>query len=348
MQFFLKSLIVACVSITLMWGISLLNPNKWISKLGFSLFFVFFLLMFLMNFFSEDMVTQAGGARRWIRFPGFSISPVEFFKIGFVFFLAWSFSRKIGIKKITLIEEAKLLGPHLFMLFVIAILIAIMQNDLGQVVLMGSVFGILAIFAGSSFRFFLILLIVAMIIVATLIIFSDHRVIRVLQWWSSTQNFVLSYFPDFIANNLRVDNIPPPYQIGHSLNAIHNGGVFGHMLGYGEFKYGFLTEVHTDFVLSGIAEEIGLIGIFAICLLMLSIIYQILKVANRVKNKTYYLFCVGIALLLGIAFIINSFGISGIIPIKGLAVPFLSYGGSSTLALSIAIGMVLSISKKSI
>ena len=170
------------------------------------------------------------------------------------------------------------------------------------------------------------------------IITSAHRIARVKTWWAGVQDLVLSFFPSSIADSLRVENLPEPYQVEHSLNAIVNGGMFGKGLGNGLVKLGFLSEVHTDVILAGITEEMGL--------LFIVLIFKILKIANRCENTMYYLFCSGVAVLLGFSFLINAFGISGIIPIKGIAVPFLSYGGSSLLANSIMIGMVLAISKK--
>ncbi len=103
--------------------------------------------------------------------------------------------------------------------------------------------------------------------------------------------------------------------------------------------------MHTDIVLAGITEELGFVGLFVIVMLFSYMLWRFFRIANRIANKTYYLFCVGIALLLGFSLIINAFGISGITPVKGIAVPFLSYGGSSLIANCIAIGLVLSISK---
>lgn len=104
--------------------------------------------------------------------------------------------------------------------------------------------------------------------------------------------------------------------------------------------------MHTDFVLAGVAEELGFVGLVFVLILMLTIIFRIFKIASKLKNPVYSLFCIGVALLIGFAFIINSFGIAGVTPVKGIAVPFLSYGGSQILSLSLAIGMVLMVSKK--
>jgi len=155
----------------------------------------------------------------------------------------------------------------------------------------------------------------------------------------------LEVFPEAVASQLRVPTEVEPYQIGHSLNAIHNGGLFGAGLSNGTFKLGFLSEVHTDFVLAGLAEEFGFFGVFVVVALFMMMLQRIFKIANRVQDTKNYLFSLGVGLLLAFAFLVNAYGISGITPIKGISVPFLSYGGSTILAASIGIGMVLMISK---
>ena len=117
--------------------------------------------------------------------------------------------------------------------------------------------------------------------------------------------------------------------------------IFGQGIFLGDIKVGILSEVHTDFVLAGITEEIGLIGLIFIVLTMFMIIWRIFRISRRVDNPIYHLFTLGIALMIIIAFLINSYGISGMIPIKGIAVPLLSYGGSSMLAMALSIGLVL-------
>jgi cell division protein FtsW len=225
-------------------------------------------------------------------------------------------------------------------------IIAFVQNDLGQVVVLGLTLLFMLMFAGSSFRFFLSILLAALSFFIFFILTAEHRIIRIKSWWALAQNSVLELFPASIAEQLRVPTEVEPYQIGHSLNAIHNGGIFGTGIGEGNLKLGFLTEVHTDFVLAGITEEWGLVGLIVVVVLLLGVVQRIFKISNRIKNPIYHLFTLGIALMIIVAFLINSYGISGMIPIKGIAVPFLSYGGSSLLSMAISIGMVLSISKE--
>ena len=109
---------------------------------------------------------------------------------------------------------------------------------------------------------------------------------------------------------------------------------------------GYLSEVHTDFVLAGIAEEIGFFGLLFVIGLLIFVILRILRISRRIHSAKYHLFTLAIALFIAIALLINFAGITGVIPIKGMTVPFLSYGGSSILSLCISIGIVLSISRQ--
>ncbi|AQW87552.1 cell division protein, FtsW/RodA/SpoVE family [Campylobacter pinnipediorum subsp. caledonicus] len=345
-HFFIRQFIVALIGIAMMWGISRLNPDKFLIWIGFGLFISCTLIMGLMYVLPSSLVTEAGGARRWIRLPGFSLAPVEFFKIGFVYFLAWSFSRKIDNSKKRLVDELKILAPYLFLFMIIIYLIAVLQNDLGQVVVLALTLIIMALFAGTSKKFFGIGILAATLAAIIIIFSSDHRILRIKSWWGSIQDMILSFFPHQIADVLRVDNAPEPYQVGHSLNAIKHGEIFGEGLGAGVIKLGFLSEVHTDFVLAGIAEEVGFVGISVIVILFSFLLFRIFRISSRSENKVYHLFSLGIGLLISFSFLINSYGINSLVPIKGLAVPFLSYGGSSVLAVCISIGMVLMVSKK--
>ena len=345
-HFFLRQFAVGMVAITLMWAISQLDPDKYLIYIGFSIFLSCLLLMGVMHYLPESLVTSARGAKRWIRLPGFSLAPVEFFKIGFVYFLAWSFARKLNEHKKTLKEEVKLILPYIAVFVLVIYLIAVMQNDLGQVIVLALTLAVMAFFAGTSLQLFMLSILGSLVVFLIAIFSSTHRILRIKTWWATIQNMVLSMFPENIAAVLRVDDAPEPYQISHSLNAIKHGGLFGEGIGNGLFKLGYLSEVHTDFVLAGIAEELGAIGVMLLALVILFIVYRIFKIASRSLNKVYYLFSLGIGLLIVFSFLMNAYGITSITPIKGISVPFISYGGSSILALSLGIGMVLMISKK--
>ncbi|MDD2384921.1 MAG: FtsW/RodA/SpoVE family cell cycle protein [Sulfurospirillaceae bacterium] len=345
-HFFIRQFAVGMLCIAIMWLLSQIDPDKFLMYIGFTIFLSCLFLMGIMHYLPSSLVTSAGGAKRWIRLPGFSFAPVEFFKIGFVYFLAWSFARKLNDKKKSLKEEILLILPYIAVFILVIYLIAVMQNDLGQVVVLALTLAVMAFFAGTSLQLFMLSILGSIFVFLIAIFTSSHRILRIKTWWATIQNMVLSLFPEKIAAVLRVEDAPEPYQISHSLNAIKHGGLFGEGIGSGLFKLGYLSEVHTDFALAGIAEEIGAIGVTFLTLIMMGIIYRIFKIASRSHNKVYYLFSLGIGLLLVFSFLMNAYGITSITPIKGISVPFISYGGSSILALSIGLGMVLMISKK--
>ncbi|MDY0195765.1 MAG: FtsW/RodA/SpoVE family cell cycle protein, partial [Sulfurovaceae bacterium] len=250
-------------------------------------------------------------------------------------------------KNMSFTEEINAYLPYLFVFMIVVLLIAVLQKDLGQTMVLAVTLMIMFFFAGSSFKFFLSLVSTGIVGLLILIKIAPHRIKRVVEWWAGVQDPILSLIPFDWTQSLRVDAIAKEsYQISNSLNAINHGGLFGTGLGNGQFKLGYLSDVHTDFVLAGITEEFGFVGLMFVLLTLLIIIFRLFKIASRLNNPVYSLFTIGVALLIGFAFVINSFGIAGITPIKGIAVPFLSYGGSQILALSLAIGMVLMVSKK--
>lgn len=346
-HFALRQAIFGMGSIIVMWSLAQLDPDVWLHRIGLTLFLVGLALMIAMPFLPSSLVTEVGGASRWIKLFGFSLAPVEFFKVGFVYFLAWSFARKIGTNEgVSLKAEMIRFIPYAVMFVIVMFLIAVIQKDLGQVVVLGLTLAFLLFFAGSSFRFFLTLLMSSLAFFVFFIVTAEHRVARIKSWWALAQQNILQLFPESVAKHLRIASTEEPYQIGHSLNAINNGGLFGTSLGSGTFKLGFLSEVHTDFVLAGIAEEFGFVGVLGVSMLFIWMLHRIFRVANRSQNNVYFLFSLGIGLLVVFAFMINAYGISGLTPIKGISVPFLSYGGSAMLGASIGIGMVLMASKK--
>ncbi len=149
-HFFIRQFAVGMLCIFIMWSLSQLDPDKFLMHIGFTIFLSCLLLMGVMHYFPESLVTSAGGAKRWIRLPGFSLAPVEFFKIGFVYFLAWSFARKLNNDKKSLKEEMLLILPYIAMFILVIYLIAVMQNDLGQVVVLALTFAVMAFLKSSK------------------------------------------------------------------------------------------------------------------------------------------------------------------------------------------------------
>lgn len=348
MHFFTREFGTALLGIALMWGISYLNMDKVFIKFGFILFSSSLILVLIFPLLPESIAPTISGAKRWLKLPfiPISIAPAEFFKVGFVFFLAWSLSRKFNDEEKPLLKEIILLIPYAFIFIVILFFIAFLQNDLGQTVLIGLVMLGLVLVSGGSIRLIFFCFVMVGIGAALAILPRPHRLERLRAWWAGAQDPILAFLPNNWANFLRTENLPEPYQIHNATNAILNGHFMGQGIGDGVVKLGFLSDVHTDMVLAGITEETGFFGLFLCFFFFFVVLLRIFKIANRLDQKPHCLFCIGAGLLIGISLLINALGIASIIPLKGIAVPFLSYGGSSLLANCILLGIVLALSKK--
>ena len=349
-HFFIREFSFAIISFLIIITLAKLDPDKWFKRIGFTLFFSSFFVILIMGALPYSICPNINGARRWIRIGGISIAPMEFFKIGFIFFLSWSLTRKVSPKtkqKLHIKHELVLLFPYLVILALIAFLVAIVQSDFGQFFTTSIVFSVMLLFVGVSFRLFMYLMGAGIFAFIALIFSSPYRILRIKEWWYIAQDYILNLLPNFIAEHLRLEGHENlSYQVNNGINAIYHGGFTGTYIGNGIYKLGYLSDVHTDFVLAGIAEETGIVGIFIVLIIFLGIIWRCFVISNRSENYVYHMFALGIGLLIAVQFIINSFGISGLLPLKGITVPFLSYGGSSMIALSIGIGMVLMIGKK--
>jgi cell division protein FtsW len=346
--FIKKQLISVTIGIFFLTLFSKMNPYTVFKPLGFTLFIGSFIAIAVMLFLPESLVRSVLGAKRWIKFGSISIAPTEFFKYGFVFFVSWSLDRKFEVlsKSKNILKESLTVFPYFLILIVASAIIAIGQKDLGQVVVLVTVLIVLLYLSGMSKTFFYFISMLIILGVVVLIKIAPHRIERFKGWWVYNQDAILSFLPSSWADSLRITDTTTPLNILNSTYAIHNGSFLGQGIGNGQFKLGYLSEVHTDFILSGISEEIGVLGILFIVGLFLSIIYHITLIASKLHNLNEKLFAYGVATVLAVEFLINVFGITGTIPIKGIAVPLLSYGGSQIIATSMAIGMVLMLSRK--
>ena len=349
-HFFIRQLFSVVIAVFIMWSFAHIKPEilftKW--RVPGWIFLAFSLIMIAMPILPQSWVTESGGATRWIKLPGISISPVEFFKIGFIFVISsFLYRKKIKLDKTTtIIEEVLAILPTLIILGFFSIFIGVAQKDLGNTVLLTFILLALYLFSDRSYKLILGILGSGVAGFFLLIAIAPHRIDRIRSWWGSVQDSVLSPFSETIRDAFHIEEFSEAYQVKNSIHAIYNGGWFGTGLGEGNLKLGFLGEVHTDFVLAGITEEIGILGLIVLLTTVIYVIARIFRIAWGVDNELYHYFCVGVAIMISFSFLINSYGITGMIPIKGLAVPFLSYGGSSVIALGIAIGLVLSISKE--
>ncbi len=350
-HFFIRFFVFSLMGLGIIFGLAQCNPDKCISKIGWSLLIVGGILLFLMATpLLAPYCPTIKGAKRWIGIGLVRISPLEFFKIGMIYFFAWSFSRKLLPQKFpTLKEEIKVLLPYLAVLFLVAGFVIIYQSDLGETLLIFMIFYFMLTFTQLSAKVFGVLMGAGIVVFVFGVLEGGYRANRIKTMLYNIYLMLPKTMQSWF--DVQISSYDLSYQLRQGINAIHNGGIFGVGVGNGAFKMGFLSDVHTDFVLAGISEEIGFLGVLAVVILMLLLIWRILKVANRIEVKTnqdnvYKLFTVGIAILFSLETILNAMGIIGFLPLKGLPIPFVSYGGSAMISFSVAIGMVLMISKK--
>ncbi len=336
-HFVIRYIGISLFGFVLMIILSKLDPDKWFERIGWGIFIISAILLLAMPFLPHFLAPTINGARRWINFGILKLAPVEFFKIGFIFFLSFSFTRKLKNK--TLKEELIQLSYYFIFFSIFWFLIIAFQSDLGQVMVMFGILFFMLIVAGGRAQTFGILFLLGTLIAIGAILAKPYRLKRIKNWIDRINEI---FFPNPDIHNALANS----GQIKESLNAIYHGGILGTGIGNGIFKLGFLSDVHTDFVLAGIAEESGILGISLVIILMSALLYRIFKISFRSEKKEYQLFSFGIGTMIAIQFLLNGLGVTSVIPLKGLTVPFLSYGGSSLLALCIGIGMVLMISKK--
>jgi cell division protein FtsW len=345
--FLLRDSVAVIIALLVMTYIANLEPSKSFKVIGFTLFIVFLTIMIAMLFMPESLVKSVKGAKRWIKFSSVSLAPAEFFKYGFLFFIAWSLERKqkMLLNAKGLKSEIIVIAPYFLLLGAVILILAVAQKDLGQSVLL--IFTMLALLflSGRSIKFFVALGSVAVVSIVSLIMVAPHRIDRFKGWWVGVQNSILSLLPDSIATSMRVTDTTEALPIVNARYALESGGLFGQGLGSGQYKLGYISEVHTDFIFAGLGEEIGFIGLFLLLMLYAYIIFLIVKIGNSLESLSQKYFTYGVAIILFLSLLINLYGVTGIVPEKGIAVPILSYGGSQLVATAVAIGMVLMLAK---
>ena len=266
----------------------------------------------------------AGNARRWISLPGFSLQPAEMAKLAFVIFLAYSIAKKaLDIRKF-----GPGIMPHLAVC-VMLIVLCLFQPDFGTcIILVLLMFGMLFA-AGTRLSFIMLFFCIGAFLVFQAVASNDMRLGRVLA------------FIDPWAYRTGTG-----YQMVNSLIAIGSGGITGQGIGYGgQTLTGFLPEGHTDFILSVIAEQLGLIGVLVVVALFTTILVRGIKIALAARDDFGRFLALGVTLLISLQAVINMLVCVALIPTKGLTLPFVSYGGSSMVVCCLALGILLNISR---
>jgi cell division protein FtsW len=265
----------------------------------------------------------AKGARRWLQLGSIHVQPAELAKLVTVIYLSAYLTKKND--KIT--QFARGLLPPVIVVGVLSGLV-LLEPDLGTVVVMGLVMLTLLFLGGAKIRHLATLGLCALPFVLIMILRSSYRRQRLLTFLSPWK-----------------DASDAGFQITQSFLAFGSGGLLGVGLGEGKQKLFFLPEAHTDFVLALIGEELGLAGTALIILLYAMFVIKGFQVANRARVPFGRYLGMGITLLIGIQALVNAGVVTGLLPTKGLTLPFVSYGGSSLVASLLAVGILLSISR---
>lgn len=278
----------------------------------------------LVMLFVPGLGKTVGGASRWLRLAGFSIQPSELVKLSLAIYIAYSMSKKGP----SMSSFSRGLLPHLLIVGAFMYMI-LLQPDLGTTVIIGCWLMILLFVGGLNIFQLTSMILIACPMVLWLIWNADYRLKR---WWA------------FL--NPWEDPQGLGFQIIHSFLAFGSGGLFGVGLGNSKQKLLYLPEPHTDFILSILAEELGLIGIAAIIILFGILILRGIKIALNATDLYSSYLALGISTLIGLQVVINMGVVMGLLPTKGLTLPLLSYGGSSLVVNLLSIGILLSISAR--
>jgi cell division protein FtsW len=266
--------------------------------------------------------TTAGGARRWIRLPGFSLQPAEIAKFAWVVYLSYSLAKKR--EKVATFSVGFL--PHLALCGIL-VLLCMLQPDFGSSVLLVFMLFVLLFAAGTKLSYLVGSVLLALPLAFVAIATSPYRMKRILA------------FLDPWAHRHDVG-----YQVAESLMSIGSGGITGLGLGDGRQKLFFLPEAHTDFIFSILGEETGLIGVGLLVVLYAVVLWRGVR-ASLAAGETFGTYLgLGFTAIIAFQATVNMCVAMGLLPTKGLTLPFVSYGGTSLAVLMGAAGVLLSLS----
>ncbi len=311
-HFTIRHAIFLLPSIALMIGLSFLTPKQ-VRRAAFVLFLVLVPLLLATLFLGVEVK----GSRRWISIAGFSLQPSEFIKPAFVVISAWLFAEN---------SKRPEIPGNLFAIILLVVVGALLiaQPDFGQTMLLGLVWGALFFMAGMPWLWIGALGGVAAVGMTSAYFFFPHVAGRI-------DRFITGEGDNF--------------QVETGREAIISGGWLGQGPGEGTVKR-YLPDSHTDFTFSVAAEEFGIIA----CLLLVSvfafIVLRVMSTALKERDAYVRLAMSGLIILFGIQSMINMMVTLQLMPAKGMTLPFISYGGSSLLSMSIVMGFVLALTRK--
>ncbi len=309
MHFVYKHLVLLLPAALLLLVASMLAPLG-VLRLGIGMYAGFGVLLLLTLFLAPEVK----GATRWLPLFGVPLQPSEFVKPGVVILTGWLLSRWPGTGGLPAATGAVL--PVLGVL--------VLQPDIGMTVVVAAVFGVQLFVAGLTWFWVLLLIAVA-----------------VLGLWQAYT--WLPHFADRVNGFLAPDSLG--YQIERALRAVAEGGLFGRGPGEGVQKW-HLPDAHADFIFAATAEEFGVVACLALVGLFAFLILRGLWRVNETGDRFVQLAATGLIAEFGLQALINMAVNLNLIPTKGMTLPFISYGGSSLLALAIAMGMLLALTRR--
>ena len=318
--FFLKKHLVMLFLGTIAMLTAFVIPIQFLKKQAFPLLVIIFILLLFVAFSSFGV--EAKHATRWLSIGGFKFQPSEFAKPIVILFVA-SYIERVGRKLEKFVDG---LLPILTIIGTICLTL-LKQPDFGTAVTIGVTALVMLYVANARLKHIFVLLAGGMIAAYFLVMNVAYRRDRVLSFldpWSDPQG--------------------KGFQIIQSFIAFKRGGLQGQGLGDGTQKLMYLPEAHTDFIYSVIAEELGFIGCAVVIVLFATLVFRGLSLSLRIKDTFGSMLALGLSTLLGIQAFFNMAVVMGLLPTKGLTLPFVSYGGSALIANMFCIGLLLSLS----
>lgn len=317
----LRQLIVGGGMGTIGFIFCLLFPYRYWKRLALPLMLLSFALLALL--FVPKLSYAAGGARRWLTLGTFSFQPSEFLKLAFIVYLAsWLDARRKEIGSITYG-----MIPFALMLAIVGMFL-VMQPDIGTLGIIVLTAVILYFLGGGPAAQIGTLVALGGVILFFLIQLAPYRLNRILVFWNPGMD------PQGIG-----------YQITQALIAIGSGGFWGEGFGRGIQKFNFLPEPMGDSIFAVFSEEMGYFGAILLIVIFVYFLWRVFFIAKRAPDTFGKLLASGIGVGIVVQAFINMAAISGLLPLTGIPLPFISYGGTSLAMTLASIGVILNISK---
>lgn len=324
--YFFKHMIILAIS--LIGFVIILNiPTKDYSKLVPALY----IIIFCLNAYLITKGSVTRGANNWINLKVIKIQPSEFAKP--ILIVALSLMFQASYKSLTnpKVKHANIIWKIIGFGLILPILV-FLQKDLGTAIILLGIFSVLFLFSPIQKNEKVKSIFISLIILLFLVLARKSLTGYVL---SNTQMSRLNNFINPCSKYAETG-----YQVCNAFIAINSGGIGGVGLGKSTQKYSYIPEPHTDMVFAIIAEENGLIICSLIFMAYLIILWRILKLSVKTKNLSSKYICLGVATYIFLHIFINLGGLFGLIPLTGVPLPFLSYGGSFTLSLVASLAII--------